>query len=170
MKKEMESFFALQGFGENSPQYQGIQSEVKLLKDKIQELKNSTDLNASSNVLFPFKEMPDIAIKYLRVYREVEIQQSILEIVMPMYEQAKVEEQKSIPTIMVIDRAVPPQLKYSPKRSTIVLGVLFLFIFMLIPFVYVGEISLKRAKPENPLQIKETNFFKNIVKFYRIRI
>ena len=169
MKKEMESYFILQGFGENSPQFQAIQSEIKLLKNKVQELKNSTDLNSSSNVLFPFKEMPDIAIKYLRAYREVEIQQSILEIVMPMYEQAKVEEQKSIPTIMVIDKAIPPQLKYSPKRSTIVLGVLFLFILMLIPFVYIGEKSLKRAKPENPLQIKEANLFKNIIKFYRIR-
>ncbi len=44
---------------------------------------------------------------------------------MPMYEQAKVEEQKSIPTIMVIDKAVPPELKYSPKRSVIILGFSF---------------------------------------------
>ena len=62
------------------------------------------------------------AIQYLRTYREVEIQQSILEIVMPMYEQAKVEEQKSMPTIMLMDKAIAPQLKYSPKRSVIIFG------------------------------------------------
>ena len=52
MKKEMESFFILQGYGENSPQYQGLQAEVNLLKKKVQELKNSSNLGASSNILF----------------------------------------------------------------------------------------------------------------------
>lgn len=169
MKKEMESFFVLQGFGENSPQYQGIKSEIKLLKDKVQEIKNSPNLSATSNVLFPFKEMPNIAIQYLRTYREVEIQQSILEIVMPMYEQAKVEEQKSMPTIMLMDEAVAPELKYSPKRSVIVLGVLFLVLFILIPFIFWGEQAIEREKYKNPLQEKEANFFSRILKIYKMK-
>jgi capsule polysaccharide export protein KpsE/RkpR len=169
MKKEMESFFVLQGYGENSPQYQGIKSEIKLLKDKVQEIKNSPNLSATSNVLFPFKDMPNIAIQYLRTYREVEIQQSILEIVMPMYEQAKVEEQKSMPTIMLMDKATVPELKHSPKRSVIILGVLFLVLFILVPFVFWGEKSAAREKFVNPLQEKEANFFKRILKIYRIK-
>jgi tyrosine-protein kinase Etk/Wzc len=169
MKKEMESFFVLQGFGEAAPQYQGIKAEINLLKNKVQELKNSPNLGATSNILFPFKEMPDIAMQYLRTYREVEIQQTVLEIVMPMYEQAKVEEQKSIPTIMLMDKAVAPELKYSPKRSVIILGVLFLFSFMLIPFVFLGEKSLKRKNYNNPLQLKSANFFNRITKIYRMK-
>jgi tyrosine-protein kinase Etk/Wzc len=170
MKKEMESFFVLQGYGENSPQYQGIQSEMNLLKNKVQELKNSPNLSASSNILFAFKDMPSIAIQYLRTYREVEIQQSILEIVMPMYEQAKVEEQKSIPTIMLIDKAVAPELKYSPKRSVIIIGMLFLFLFLFIPFVFLAEKSVTRIEYQNPLQLKEANFFNKIIKIYRIKL
>lgn len=170
MKKEMEGFFVLQGYGENSPQYQGVQAEINLLKKKVQELKNSPNLSASSNILFAFKDMPNIAMQYLRTYREVEIQQSILEIVMPMYEQAKVEEQKSIPTIMVIDKAVAPELKYSPKRSVIIIGILFLFLFLCIPFVFWAEKSVTRKEYQNPLQIKTTNFFKKLIKFYRIKL
>ncbi|MGE5498699.1 MAG: GumC family protein, partial [Syntrophothermus sp.] len=141
-KKEMEAFMIKQSFSEESPQYRGIMAEVSLLKKKVQEIKSSPDLSANSNVLFPFKEMPDIAIEYLRAYRDVQIQQSIMEIVMPMYEQAKVEEQKSIPTIMVIDKAVPAQLKYSPKRAGIILGVFFLSLFLFVPFVIAGEKSV----------------------------
>jgi tyrosine-protein kinase Etk/Wzc len=170
MSKEMESFFIKQGYGENSPQYLGIKQEIDLLKQKVQELKNSSSLGSSSNILFSFKDMPNIALQYLRTYREVEIQQSILEIVMPMYEQSKVEEQKSIPTIMVIDKAVPPQLKDSPKRLTLVLGVLFLFSFLFIPFIFFGEKVMNREKHENPLHVKESNFFKRIIKIYRIKI
>lgn len=170
IKKEMESFFIKQQYGENSPQYGGSLAEINLLKKKVQELKNSTNLSSTSNVLFPFKEMPNIAIEYLRNYREVEIQQSILEIVMPMYEQAKVEEQKSMPTVMVIDKAFPPQLKDSPKRSAIIIGILFLFSFFFIPFVFVAEKAVNREGFQNPLQIKGANFSKKIVKIYKLKL
>ncbi len=168
-KKEMESYFAKQLYGENSPQYQGILAELGLLKNKVQELKSSKTLGSTSNIFFPFKEMPNIAIKYLRVYREVEIQQAIQEIVLPMYEQAKVEEQKSIPTVMVIDDAVPPQLKYSPKKSVIILGAFFLSSFIFIPLVFWMEKAVTR-KERNPLQVKESNFFLKIIKIYKIKI
>jgi uncharacterized protein involved in exopolysaccharide biosynthesis len=168
-KKEIESYFILQGYGENSPQYKGIQMEINLLKNKVQELKNSPSLSSSSNILFSFKEMPNIAIHYLRAYREVEIQQSILEIVMPMYEQAKVEEQKSVPTIVLIDKAVAPELKYSPKRATLILGILLLFSFFLIPFTFWAEKSVNREKFQNPLQSKGTNFIRKLVKIYKMK-
>jgi uncharacterized protein involved in exopolysaccharide biosynthesis len=168
-KKEVEAYFIEQTYGINSIQYAGVKAEIDLLKRKVQDLKNSKDLSSSSNILYPFKEMPDIAIAYLRTFREVTIQESILEIVLPMYEQAKVEEQKSIPTILLIDEAVPPQLKYSPKRAVIILGLLFLFSFFLVPTVFWGEKVLNRDKQENPLQVKESNFFAKIVKLYRLK-
>jgi tyrosine-protein kinase Etk/Wzc len=167
-KKEVEVYFIEQTYGKSSIQYAGVEAEIKLLKDKVKEMKSSNDLYSSSNILYPFKDMPDIAVQYLRVFREVEIQQTILEFVLPMYEQAKVEEQKSIPTLLVIDRAVPPDLKYSPKRAAIVVGLLFLFSFILIPFVFWGEGVLTRA-PENPLQVNESKFFTRLIKLYRIK-
>ena len=146
-----------------------LKSEINLLKDKVQELKSSANLSSTSNILYPFNEMPDISIQYLRNYRDVEIQQAILEIVMPMYEQAKVEEQKSIPTILKVDKAVSPELKDSPHRTLIVLGVLFLFLFALIPFVFWGEKVVIRKEFTNPLQAKESNFFNRIIKIYRMK-
>lgn len=169
IKKEMESSLVLQGYGASSPQYQGIQAEISLLRKKVQELKNSPSLASQSNILFAFKEMPDIVIQYLRAYREVEIQQSILEIVMPMYEQAKVEEQKSIPSIMLIDKAVAPELKYSPRRSVIIIGILLLFLFFLIPFTFWAEKAFNRKEFQNPLQVKVANFISKLVKIYRIK-
>jgi uncharacterized protein involved in exopolysaccharide biosynthesis len=169
-KKEVEAYFIEQTYGKNSIQYAGVAAEVDLLKKKVQELKNSNELSSTSNILYPFKNMPDIAIEYLRAFREVTIQESILEIVMPMYEQAKVEEQKSVPTILMIDQAVPPQLKYSPKRSVIVLGIFLLFFFILLPVVFWGEKVLAREKQENPLQEKEFSLFSRVKKFYKLKI
>ena len=169
MRKEMEGFLVLQGYGDNSPQYLGIQAEINLLKKKVQELKNSSNLNSSSNVLFAFKDMPNIAIQYLRTYREVEIQQSILEIVMPMYEQAKVEEQKSIPTIIIIDNAVAPQIRYSPKRIFIVSLFFFLGLFILLPFIFIGEKLTLQTEFFNPFQEKLSIMMTAVKKIYRIK-
>lgn len=168
-KKEFEAFFLKQQFGEESPQSRLVEQEVNLLRKKVQELKNSKTLSNYSNVLFPFNTMPDIAIKYLRTYRDVQIQQSILEFVLPMYEQSKVEEQKSTPTVMVIDKAVPPQLKYSPKRSVIIIGPSLLMLLFMIPFTFWLERNYKLTEFSNPLVKKFHVFANNIYKFYRMK-
>jgi uncharacterized protein involved in exopolysaccharide biosynthesis len=92
-----------------------------------------------------------------------------MEFVLPMYEQAKVEEQKSVPTVLILDKAVPPELKYSPKRSVIILGILVLFSFFLVPFVFVGENVMMRNEFKNPLQYKISNFYTQIKKIYRMK-
>jgi len=89
-------------YGENYPLYSQMNEQLDFLKGKIKELKKSSKLSFPSNVLFPFSEVPDLIIKYYRIFREIEIQSKIMEFVLPMYEQAKVEEQKSIPSLLVI--------------------------------------------------------------------
>jgi uncharacterized protein involved in exopolysaccharide biosynthesis len=66
------------------------------------------------------RTFPELGVSSMRFYREIAIQQTILEFLVPMYEQAKVEAQKEIPVILVLDRAVPAQEKASPKRMIIV--------------------------------------------------
>jgi len=142
--KEIELDIARETYGLNSPQYTSIEKQTKLLRQRVQDLKNKQNISDVSNVLFPFSKMPQVLIEYYRLYREIEIQNKIMEILLPMYEQAKVEEQKSIPTVIVLDKAVPPQLKYKPKRTFIVAGVsiLFLFISLFIAFILEHFISI----------------------------
>ncbi len=169
-QKEMTAYFMLQQYGKDSPQYKGIEAVINMLRKKVQELKDSKNLTSSSNVLFPFKEMPDIAIQYLRAYREVEIQQEILGVVLPMYEQAKVDEQKSAPTVLVVDKAVPPELKYRPKKAFIILGIEFLVFFILVVFVYHGEKIINEKEYRNPLVEKEGRFYHKIINFYKMKL
>ncbi|MFH0735652.1 MAG: Wzz/FepE/Etk N-terminal domain-containing protein [bacterium] len=168
-EREMESYFIKQQYGANSPQYLGLLTQIKMLKDKVNELKSSPSLSSASNVLFPFKEVPDMVIKYYRYYREIEIQSKILEFVLPMYEQAKVEEQKSIPTVMVIDQATPPQTKYAPKKAFIVLAFSFIAFFLLVIISFRGEYLSNLANYSNPLIEKENRFYSFLIKIYKVR-
>lgn len=169
IEKELMAELVKKQFGENSPNYPPIKNQVDFLRKKVNEIKNSSKLSSESNVLLPFKNMPELSIKYLRDYRELEIQQKILEVILPLYEQAKVEEQKSIPTIMVLDKAVPPQIKNGPKRATITIIISLLVFFGLLPIVFRSEKVLMRGVHKNSLEELENKFLKEIRKLYRLK-
>lgn len=86
---------------------------------------------------------PEIGIESIRLYRDVIIQQKIVEILLPLYEQAKVDEQKDVPVLLVLDRAVPAEKKTKPQRSLIVLGsvALVFFLSLLAAFVFQRAVS-----------------------------
>ena len=68
---------------------------------------------------------------YVRLMRDYEIQNKLLEFIYPIYEQARIEEQKDMPVVLVVDTAIPPQKKSSPKRVLIVIGAFLISFFFL---------------------------------------
>lgn len=155
--------------GESSPNYVPVKEQVDFLRKKVSEIKNSSKISNNSNVLLPFKNLPELSMEYLRDFRELEIQQKILEVILPLYEQAKVEEQKSIPTIMVLDKAVPPQIKYAPKRGTISISLTVLIFFTLLPFIFRSNKVLNNEKHNNDLEQLEKKLYSKVIKFYGLK-
>src|SRR5690606_38322601 len=137
-------------YGEQSPLYQQMKTQLDFLEQKVNELKSAGSLSYPTNILYPFSKIPEVSLMYLRLFRDIEIQAKIMEFVLPMYEQAKVEEQKSIPTLIVIDHAVPPQLKYSPKKAFIIILFFFLGLFIFLPMIFLGERITKDTADFNP--------------------
>jgi capsule polysaccharide export protein KpsE/RkpR len=156
--------------GESSFQYIDQLSEVKILRNKINELKYSDKLTSTSNIFFPFKKAPDIVIEYFRLFREVEIQSKIMEYTLPIFEQAKLDEQKSIPTLLTVDQAIPPQLKYGPKKAFIIISIFFISLFMLVIVVFRAEKIIHLDNFANIILKKESSFYNKLLKIYRMRI
>ncbi len=167
LQQEVQTQIMKQTLGENNPQYKVMEQQLKLLKDKIERLKNDNQIS-ESNVLLPFKNLPNVSIEYFRLYREIQIQTKIMEILLPMYEQAKVEENKNIPTIAIIDYAVPPSQKYYPKRSLFFIAALFLTLFVFIILSLIFNKSLSNDNSEFEIQRKINKYAKSIISFYRI--
>jgi len=157
-----------QTYGDASPEYLRVNSEVKMLKDKVAELKNSDKIE-SSNVFLPFKKIPELSRDYLKIYRDLQTQKSILEVLLPLYEQAKIEEQKSIPTVMIIDKAEPSFLKAEPKRGVFIAGVSLVGLFFLIMTIFIGEGATAGKEFKNTIEEKNYIFFTMIKKMYRIK-
>lgn len=106
------------------------ESEIKIQEEKIQalseqlnDIKNSPDYSSSKLNL---KGSPDVLMNFLRLKRNVEIQNKILSFVIPLYEQAKIDEKKEMPSVLIVDPPYIPERKEKPKRMVTI------FIFMVL--------------------------------------
>lgn len=106
---------------------------INALKKQLFDIQNSTDQSS----ILQLKGKPDVVMNFLRLKREVEIQTNILKFIIPMLEQAKIEEKRETPTILIIDPPQIPDYKTKPKRlpKTIIPVVLFTFLTYLFFFI-----------------------------------
>lgn len=112
------------------------QAEIKAQEEKIIALNNQLVAIRNNSIIdnnLNLKGSPDVAINFLRLQRSVEIQNKILSFVLPLYEQAKIEEKKEMPSVLVLDPPSLPEKKAKPKRMVIVLlvtSISFLFTYL----------------------------------------
>lgn len=121
--KEVELAVLERSLASDHPTVIGTRIEVEELRRKISDLNSGASIvEGEMRLLVPFKKIPDLAIEYLRRYRDVEIQYKILQFITPLYEQAKVEVQRQTASVVVLDKAYPAERKSKPKRLLIILG------------------------------------------------
>ncbi len=97
------------------------EAKINALKEQISNIKNSTDLND----FLRLGNSPQIALSFIRLQRDVEIQTKIMTFLLPVYEQAKIEEKRETPTITVLDKPYVAEKKTKPKRLTMVVSMDF---------------------------------------------
>jgi len=135
----------------DSPQLQAAKIQVEELGKKINQLNAGIDESQKdSKFLIPFKQAPELASGYLNIYKDLQIQYKILEIVTPFYEQAKIEEIKNMPSVIVLDHAIVPDRKAKPKGTiyAIVSFVCSIITGLFIVFTYELFRKLKINQPE----------------------
>jgi len=114
------------------------------LDAKLQYLLSSitpTQVDNIPNIEFSvsFNSLPSLGLENARLIREVKLQSTIQEILIPQYEQAKLEETKNIPTLQLIDKPKVAINKAKPKRALIVIGSTLMSILVSLTFVYAGH-------------------------------
>jgi uncharacterized protein involved in exopolysaccharide biosynthesis len=143
---------------DENPLRRAVVQEIAQLRKQLNLMKNGDATGKSSSVVFaPFAKAPEIGLEYLRNYREIELQSKLLEFLLPLYEQAKIEEQRDTPSVLVLDTAVPAIKPAKPKRL-IILVVVLCGSLLLGFFVALTKESLLRARahrsPEEHAQVE----------------
>lgn len=157
--------------GENNPEVSLQKAEIAEIRSKLRQMRSGDVSEGFGNVdemFIPFSEIPEIGMEYLRLYREFEIQSKILEFIVPLYEQAKVEENKTIPVVLVLDRAVPPYKKHWPPRMLILAALMFVsvsFLSLMIFFLlWVAKHSSGTSIEQRLVRLKDS-----LARRYKVR-
>ena len=103
-----------QMYDATSPQVRENRLQIQAFERKLQEMRQRND---PGSPVLALRSLPKAAVELLRRYREVEINGLLLEYIMPLDEQAKIEEKKDHPVLQIIDPAVPPAKKSYPPRT-----------------------------------------------------
>ncbi|MCK9408954.1 MAG: hypothetical protein M0R68_07440 [Bacteroidetes bacterium] len=83
--------------------------------------------------------VPQVGLEYLRLYREMLIQQKIFEFLVPMLEQARIEENKDLPIVMVLDSAIVSERPDKPSKRVYASVAVVVSIFLSILLISVLE-------------------------------
>lgn len=127
---------------ENNPIYLRQLQQVNALKSTLASMYNNTNPN---DVILNFSQLPEISTQYVRLKAEAEIQQEMLKFIIPIFENARMEEAKSIPGLVVVDEPFVAERKDRPKRSLIVIGA-FMSTFLLMIVYYAIQLLLHRNR------------------------
>jgi tyrosine-protein kinase Etk/Wzc len=105
---------------ENSQLVQA-QQELESLRAQLAKLGGSED-NADTGLMMPKGQVPQAGLEYIRKLRDVKYNETIFDILARQFEVAKLDEAKEGALVQVVDVAVPPDRRSSPKRTLIILG------------------------------------------------
>lgn len=103
--------------GQNAQLIQA-QRELDELRAQLAKLGGSEE---SSGLIVPKGKVPEAGLEYMRKLRDVQYYQTIFEILAKQFEVAKLDEAKEGALIQVVDPAIPPDKRSSPRRGLIVI-------------------------------------------------
>lgn len=121
-----------------NPDLQVAEQELAGLRAQEQKMGASSD--AGLNMLpIPKGNMQQAGLDYVRKLRDVKYYEAIFDLLARQYEVAKVDEARQGAVIQVVDPAVVPDRRSSPKRTLIVLGSTALGLFFGIAWAFAAE-------------------------------
>lgn len=123
--------------------------KIEQIQKQITELESGESARGDSASLgVSIADAPELGLEFVRLTRELKIQETIFELLKQQYETARIQETRDTPTVQVLDIARIPELKSRPKRVfTAALG--GILSFGLTMFFILGYEFIQREKRKN---------------------
>jgi uncharacterized protein involved in exopolysaccharide biosynthesis len=72
-----------------------------------------------AEVFPPLSRVPQLGLQWGRLFRELKTQEVVVGLLTEQFHRARIEEKRSLPTVRVLDPAVPPERRWRPRRGLI---------------------------------------------------
>jgi len=119
-----------QTYGDGNVRVRAAQARIGVLRNQLAKMSGSSaplpastatadaaDKGDRSGELYPpLRQLPRLAVPYANLYREVQVQETVFELLTQQYELARIQEAKDVPVVSVIDSPGIPEKKSFPPR------------------------------------------------------
>ena len=154
MAKEVQLEVAQQTMKPDNPLVIRLQKELDELKKQYDHIQfgNAVPLEEQRDYFIPFVDVPEVGLKLAELMREVKVRETVWQLLNQQYYTAKIQEARDTPTVQILDEAVPPERRTSPKRKLLVLVGSFLTFFFSIFWAFVLEYIDRIKQKEEELK------------------
>jgi tyrosine-protein kinase Etk/Wzc len=104
---------------DRNPDVQMAERELSSLRTEIAQMEQNSHSSGFTDL--GMKDVPGAALGYLTAQHEVLYRQTLFDLLIKQYDAAKLDEAKEAAVIQVVEPAIPPDHKSSPKRTLILL-------------------------------------------------
>jgi len=116
----------------SNPDLQKVEETLKGLRAELEKLETGHGKNYDP--LMSTERMPEVGTQYVRKLREFKFSETVYNFFLKQYEAARLDEARDAVMIQVLEEAIPPEKRSTPKRTRMVvistIGGFFFGIFM----------------------------------------
>lgn len=137
----------------NNPDLQKMEETLSGLR--AQQSKVEKTGSPGHDPLMPTGRMPSAGLEYIRKLRNVKFNEQLYELLLKLFESAKMDEARDAAIIQVVDTAVPPDKKAKPRRGLLIFLAAFVGFFLSVIIAFVLEYKEKASTdPSNSQRIE----------------
>lgn len=117
-------------YGDGNVRVRATQARIGVLQSQLSKISGSSaplaepsaalDDDRSTGKAYelspPLRQLPRLAVPYANLYRQVQVQETLFELLTQQYEMARIQEAKDVPVVSVIDSPGIPEKKSFPPR------------------------------------------------------
>jgi len=131
IKTEIEIGLLETNLREGSPALVSLRKKLSELKQEYDKFEIGTE-----DYLIAFEDVPELSKEFANLWREVKIQNEIYLLLQQQYYKEKIQENRDLPTIEVLDEAIPPLRASAPRLiySTVLSGI---FTFLIVSLYFI---------------------------------
>lgn len=112
-----------QAYGDQNVRVRAVHARIAELQRQIARFGGTAATpspRVESDLYPPLKKLPALGVRWADLYREVKMQEKVLELLTQQRELARIEEAKEVPTVQVLDAPRFPEKKSWPPRTLLV--------------------------------------------------
>ena len=107
---------------DENPEVQRLLAAIQQMQSQLARMEQGQPSQTATNsVMLSTRNVPAAGLEYLRRLRKLKYAETIHQLLAQQYQMAKVDEARDAPLLQVLDAAIAPEKRSSPKRMQMVL-------------------------------------------------